>query len=589
MTSEPETSPSTLTRGRGQLREKASRLRPTGRRAWWSRLGLSVPGCWVALLFACLSFVPSLIPRPPLFQGAITGVSAVIGYGLGVLGAWLWRELADRQPRPVSARQLRALAITAPVVLVVAVVLGVFWQRWAAPLVELEPQSPFTGLLVIPVAVVFFLPVIGIGRLLRALARKVADRLSRHMGPRPARILGVVAVLTAVALVFNGVIFDRLTTGVNAAFSLTNGGTPEGLSAPTSPLRSGSPDSLVDWDTLGFQGRGFAGQGPDAAEIAAVADQAGTPAPDTMDPIRTYAGLDSAPDLEARAALAVEDLERAGGFDRSHLLVVTTTGTGWVEPTSVSAFEHLTLGDSATVSLQYSFLPSALSFIADKENARNAGRALFDEVYERWVQLPTGERPKLYAFGESLGSYGAEAAFSGEHDMANRLSGAVFTGPPRFNHHFGQFLRDRAEGSTEIAPVYRDGRTVRFTQDPRRPAEPVDQPWEGTRVLYMVHPSDAITWWSTDLVLNRPDWLTEPRGSDVPDQTRWLPFVTFWQVSGDLALAMEPGPGYGHNFAGEHVDAWAQVLDLEDWTPERAERIRASVIADSREPFAPSS
>lgn len=587
MTSQSETSTSKPTRRSRKPRQEVSSGPPTDRASWWSRLGPSLPGCWLALLFACLSFLPSLIPRPSLFQGAIAGVSAAIGYGLGVLGAWLWRELADRQARAASARQLRVLAITAPVVLVTAVVLGVFWQRWAAPLVGLEPQSSLNALLVLPVAVIFFLLVIGVGRLLRALVRKVADRLSRHLGPRPARVLGLVVVVTAVALLFNGVIFERLTTGVNAAFSVANGGTPEGLSAPASPLRSGSPDSLIDWDTLGFQGRAFAGQGPDGAQIAAVADQAGTPAPEAMDPIRTYAGLDSASDLEARATLAVKDLERAGGFERSHLLVVTTTGTGWVEPTSVSAFEHLTLGDSATVSMQYSFLPSPLSFIADKENARNAGRALFDAVYERWGQLPAAERPQLYAFGESLGSYGAEAAFSGEHDMANRLSGAVFTGPPRFNHLFGQFVRDRAAGSTEIAPIYRDGRTVRFTQDARQPAEPTDQPWEGTRVLYMVHPSDAITWWSTDLVLHRPDWLTEPRGRDVPDQTRWLPFVTFWQVSADLGLAMEPGPGYGHNFAGEHVDAWAQVLHVEGWTPERAEVIRASVIADSRDPFAP--
>lgn len=559
----------------------------TGGTSWWVRLGLSVPGCWLALILACLSFLPSLIPRPALFQGLITGANAAIGYGLGVLGAWLWRELTERDPRPTSAWQQRALAIAASVGLLVALVLGVIWQRRAAPLVGLEPESPAAAILVLPAAVLMFGLILGIGRLLRGLARRVARWLSRHMGPRPARVLGTVAVVTAVALLFNGVIFDRLTTSVNAVFSLSNGGTPEGVTAPSSALRSGSPESLIGWDTLGFQGRAIVGQGPDAAQIAAVAEQSGQGGADALDPIRTYAGLDSAPDVEARARLAVDDLERAGGFERSHLLVVTTTGTGWVEPTSVGAFEHLTLGDSAMVSMQYSFLPSPLSFVADKENARNAGRALFDAVYDRWSQRPSDDRPLLYAFGESLGSYGAEAAFSGEFDMSNRLAGAVFTGPPRFNHHFSQFLRDRAEGTSEIAPVYRDGRTVRFTHDPRQPAEPADQPWEGTRVLYMVHPSDAITWWSTDLMLHRPDWLEEPRGADVSDQTRWLPFVTFWQVSADLGLAMEPGPGYGHNFAGEHVDAWAQVLDVPDWTPKRAEVVRASVLGDSSEPFAP--
>lgn len=554
---------------------------------FWTRLGLTLPGCWIALVLAAVSFVPSLIPRPAVYQGAITGVSAAIGYGIGVLGAWVWCEFTDSKPPQPSAKQVRALWITAVVILLIGLVLGAYWQRQGSRLVGLEPENPFGALLVLPVAAVVFLLILVIGRGLRRATRAVTRWLGEVMGPRAARVVGVAVVLTTVALLFNGVIFSRVAAGVNAAFSLTNGGTPDGLSAPESPLRSGSPDSLIEWDTLGFQGRGFAGQGPTASRIAEVAEEAGGQAPHTMDPIRAYAGLDSAEDVESRARLAVEDLERAGGFERAHLLVVTTTGTGWVEPTSVTAFEHLTLGDSATVSMQYSFLPSPMSFMADRETARNAGRALFDAVYERWSQLPSAERPRLYAFGESLGSYGGEAAFSGEFDMANRLSGAVFTGPPNFNEHFNAFLKHRDPGSTEIDPRFREGRTVRFTLDPRTPAEPVDQLWEGSRVLYMVHPSDAITWWSPDLILNRPDWLKEPRGADVLPQTRWVPFVTFWQVTADLGLAMEPGPGFGHNFAGEHVDAWAQVLDIDDWTPERSEVIRQAVLAESRDAFTP--
>jgi uncharacterized membrane protein len=55
---------------------------------------------------------------------------------------------------------------------------------------------------------------------------------------------------------------------------------------------------------------------------------------------------------------AVDELERAGGFDRSHLLVATTTGTGWLDPGTMAAFEHLADGDSAIVTMQYSHLPS---------------------------------------------------------------------------------------------------------------------------------------------------------------------------------------------------------------------------------------
>ena len=64
------------------------------------------------------------------------------------------------------------------------------------------------------------------------------------------------------------------------------------------------------WDDLGREGRVFVGRGPAAEDIAAFTGEA------AEDPIRIYAGIASAEDVEDRAALAVEDLERAGGFDR---------------------------------------------------------------------------------------------------------------------------------------------------------------------------------------------------------------------------------------------------------------------------------
>src|SRR5262249_18998780 len=48
-------------------------------------LYVTLPGCWGALIFACLSFTPSLLPRGGLLQGVVCGITAAIGYGLGVL------------------------------------------------------------------------------------------------------------------------------------------------------------------------------------------------------------------------------------------------------------------------------------------------------------------------------------------------------------------------------------------------------------------------------------------------------------------------------------------------------------------------
>ncbi len=118
--------------------------------------------------------------------------------------------------------------------------------------------------------------------------------------------------------------------------------------------------------------------------------------------------------------------------------------------------------------------------------------------------------------GESLGSFGGETAFSGEYDLRNRTAGTVFAGPPNFNTLFREFSDHRDAGSPEIQPVYKDGRTVRFANDAsRRRSRPTGQPWDGTRVLYLMHPSDPIVWWSPHLVFTEPDWIGEPPGKDV--------------------------------------------------------------------------
>src|SRR5207342_1500759 len=142
------------------------------------------------------------------------------------------------------------------------------------------------------------------------------------------------------------------------------------------------------------------------------------------------------------------------------------------------------------VAMQYSYLPSWLSFLVDQSKARAAGRDLFDAVYERWSALPAGSRPKLYVAGESLGSVAGQTAFSGEYDLRNRTAGTVFAGPPNFNTLFGDFSDNRDAGSPEVQPVYKDGRTVRFTNDAAAGIPPAGQPWDGSRVLYLMHPSD---------------------------------------------------------------------------------------------------
>jgi uncharacterized membrane protein len=363
-------------------------------------------------------------------------------------------------------------------------------------------------------------------------------------------------------LEITGLLLQGLVNVMNSAYSVRDTKTAPGVHQPTTSLRSGGPGSLVPWNSLGWQGRNFIGKGPSAADIEKFTQR---PA---MAPIRVYAGLASAADSQARAELAVRDLSRAGGFGRKNLLVVTTTGSGWVDPALVDSFEYLTGGDAATVAIQYSYLPSWISYLVDQSKALAAGRDLFDAVYGEWVHLPAGDRPRLFVAGESLGSFGGEAAFSGANDMANRTAGALFAGPPNFNTLFREFSDRRDPGSPEVQPVYQDGRTVRFTNDASAAIPPAGEPWNGSRILYLMHPSDPIVWWSPHLVFSQPDWISQPPGRDVLRGMFWLPVVTFWQVTADLPFSTGVPAGHGHKYTAEYVDGWNAVMQPPGMTPQ---------------------
>jgi uncharacterized membrane protein len=535
------------------------------------RFRYTLPGAWVALVFACLAFTPSLLPRSALLQGVVCGISAAIGYGVGVAGAWTWRAFADRDPRPPRPGAWRVFAISAAAALVLALGLGQWWQAQLRDLMDAPTPNPLLLVLLPLVAAALFTGLVALSRWLRNLYRWAAGRLRRWMGPRAARALGWVTVVVVTWLVTSGLLLSGLAGAADRSFSVRNTTTAEGVEPTTSALRSGGPGSLVSWDSLGRQGRTIAGTGPTATEIAAFT---GTPA---TEPIRAYAGTLSATDVEERAELAVADLERAGGFDRANLLVATTTGSGWLDSGAIDSFEYLTGGDSAIVAMQYSYLPSWLSYLVDQKKAREAGRELFDAVYDRWSRRPPADRPRLFVFGLSLGSFGGETAFSGEYDLRNRTAGALFAGPPNFNTLYREFTDDRDAGTPEVEPVYKDGRTVRFTNDVVAEIPPASVRWEGTRVLYLQHPSDPIVWWGPSLIWDQPDWLGEPRGRDVLDQMFWIPLVTFWQVTADLPLATGVPDGHGHTYTAEFVDGWAELLQPAGWTEAKAERLREIV------------
>jgi uncharacterized membrane protein len=338
-------------------------------------------------------------------------------------------------------------------------------------------------------------------------------------------------------------------------------------------LRSGGPQSLVTWESLGHQGRVFMTGGPTVDDLSKFNGAK------AIEPIRAYAGLNSADGIKATAKLAALELQRTGGLNRAVVAVATTTGTGWINEAEASALEYMYNGDTAIVSMQYSFLPSWLSFLVDKENARQAGQALFEAVDGLVREMPENDRPKLVVFGESLGSFGGEAPFLALNNLVARTDGALFSGPTFNNTVWTDLTRDRDEGSPEWLPIYEKGENARFAAKAENLGRPAD-PWSTPRVVYLQHASDPIAWWNPDLLFSMPDWLREPRGYDVSPRMEWIPVVTFLQVSADMAVAVDVPDGHGHVYVRDVANAWAAIMQPPGWTPEKTDRLRLLLRSD---------
>ncbi|MGK9269808.1 alpha/beta-hydrolase family protein [Williamsia muralis] len=528
-------------------------------------------GLVVAVIFVWLSLTPTLLPRAPFFQGLVTGGSAAIGYAFGFLGSKLVRHLVQREASPRAKVAVRRIAWI--VGIVGTGVILIWFANWQSELRAIMSAAPFprSGYLVMAVvAILVFVGLVALSRILLRAVRWVERKVSRVVPRRiSAAVIGVLTVALVFALI-NGVAVRAIMGALNDSFAAVNEETKAGDEPPTSSLRSGGPGSLVSWDSLGRQGRVFVSRGPTVEELSAFNN--GRPA---IEAIRTYAGLASGGDtIRENAQLAAEELLRTGGFDRAVIGVATTTGTGWINESLASTLEYMYNGDTAIVGLQYSYLPSWLSFLVDRERAGQAGEAQFDAVYDIWEKLPPDSRPKLVVMGESLGSFGGESAFGSVDDIAARTDGVLFTGPPNANEIWTDVTTNRDPGSPEWLPVYEEGETVRFgARAPEDLAHP-GTVWDRPRMIYLQHPSDPIVWWSPELILQKPDWLKEERGYDVLDSTTWFPFVTFLQVAADMAVSTGVPDGHGHRYVVDIADAWSAILSPEGWTAEDTNRLR---------------
>jgi uncharacterized membrane protein len=534
-------------------------------------------GTLFGLVMIWLSMTPSLLPRGPLFQGLVSGACGAIGYMLGVFVVWLVRYMRSK-PTSAPAPQWAWWALVG--FGAVGMMLMIAWfHRWQDEVRDLMGvprlhwhDHPLAAL--IAIAVLFIL--VEIGQLVRVVVRFLARQLNRIAPPRVSKTIAVGVLVALTIAVLNGVVVRFAMHTLNTTFSAANAEESPAVPPPTSRFRSGSPESLVPWTSLGHQGRIFIAGGPTVEQLTQFN---GTPA---IEPIRAYAGLDAADGIRATAALAARELQREGGLNRKVVAVATTTGTGWINEAEADALEYMYNGDTAIVSMQYSFLPSWLSFLVDKENARQAGQALFEAVDTLVRAMPETQRPKLVVFGESLGSFGGEAPFLALNNLVARTDGALFSGPTFNNTVWTDLTHNRDKGSPMWLPIYDSGHDVRFVARPDNLARP-EAEWPGTRVVYLQHASDPIAWWNPALLFREPDWLKETRGYDVLSSVFWIPVVTFLQVSADMAVSIDVPDGHGHRYVRDVVDAWAAVMRPPDWTAAKTEKLRVLMHPDASE------
>jgi len=527
----------------------------------------SIVGLIFALFGLWTALTPSLVPRTWWMVAVNVWLSTLFAYGIGGFIGRISRWLAEitRLHVTVSTSAVRGIRRSWYAILTL-ISLGMFiWctrqQRSVSDAVGLPRKVWFAQTVGVLTGLVFFVTTVLLMRFIAHGIRTLYTGVHRFIA-QP--VLAVVVVALSVALLLwatNNVIVRTTANGVAHVMAQTNAQTAAGRTPPTSPLRSGSPASLQTWDGLGREGKDVVTDGPSAAMIS---DVMGKPA---KEPIRVYAGLNAQRDYTAEARGVLAELIRTGAFHRKVLVIQNGTGSGWVEEWSVSAVEYLTRGDCATATMQYSYLGSVGAFLLDRESPKQGARALFTIIYNYWKTLDPQTRPKLYTSGVSLGSFGGQAAFASINDMVSKVDGAVWVGTPGFTPIWKDLEKHRREGSPEIVPVIDNGRVVRFIGNPREITHDhwgaPYPPWRShTRIAYVQHPSDPVTWWSPEMIWAEPDWMRERAGNDVNPHILWTPWSSFWQVTADMTLATTPPGGHGHNYHSEFIPVWAAVLGI---------------------------
>jgi uncharacterized membrane protein len=302
----------------------------------------------------------------------------------------------------------------------------------------------------------------------------------------------------------------------------------------------------VAWATLSRQGRRNVATAVRPDQIEQVMGE-----PALAQPIRVFVGLESAPTEADRVAMALSELERTGAFDRELRMVISPTGTGYVNYVAVETAAYLTRGNIASVAMQYSLRPSPLSLDRVREGRRQY-RMLIDAIHNALQERPPDKRPRVVLFGESLGAWTSQDAF--EHRgtqglMDAGVDRAIWIGTPYMSKWRQEvLLDDRPDVDRALVGRFNDFGEL----------EALDPEARGKlRFVMITHDNDAVGHFGLDLLVRAPDWLgpAATRAATVPGAEQWRSPITFVQTLVDMKNAANVVPGQfeakGHDYRAD--------------------------------------
>jgi uncharacterized membrane protein len=560
-----------------------------------------VAGAITGVRFAVKSYEPSLMPRSAIDQGLITGGSFLTGFltgamsgrvvgilpffgsssglrlaGLataGIRSAHMLRAQLDPEDAPhsetagwvemggevVGSLALSGLAEGTNVpagrlTTVAAIAMGsaadvqtAFSHREDSPDVQyvLTSIGVAAGL---NAAIAGLAGVVLIGA---SIPRKLVS--SRGVGLMLS-VIGGAATVGALAIAAR-IAGSKVIRGIEASNARTEIAYAE---SPDAASVSGSTFSLAKFETLGLQGRRLVSE---VTQPGAFFDVMGDAL--SSEPVRVFVGMDSADTRDDRVELAIQELRRAGGFDKSMIIAASPAGTGYVNYIAIEAAELMSMGDVATIAIQYGGLPSMLSM-----NHVAEATALYAQLLKRLRGEidRLGRDTSLVAYGESLGALTSQSGVRiASQDSGLIVDGALWVGTPKGSRLFEELT---SEGGTPVYDCFDDY------------LDTVDSAGPGPRITFLNHDNDPVTKFSTTDACQMPAWL-EPidRGRGTNPYQRWLPGIAFWQglIDTKNAATVVPGEFYstGHDYRADLAEFVRLSYGFSDVTDDQMANIEA--------------